>query len=156
MTTARLVMAVAMLTVVLGCSSGGSSGGEAAGSCAGVVTHENRDYLPTQDEDFTVGERLGTARIPECDDTPNDPEAAIPDGTTNAYSSRAGTPPRPSPSVTRPPRRGSWRSAEHTPKRDRTDPPALRSRFLVLPRGPRGSPVTPVDPPGYRPPSRYP
>ncbi|MFG2464348.1 DUF6281 family protein [Streptomyces canus] len=81
MTTARLVMAVAMLTVVLGCSSGGG----AAASCAGVVTFENRDYLPTQDEDFTVGERLGTARIPECDDTPNHPEVAIPDGTTNAY-----------------------------------------------------------------------
>ncbi|MFF7546034.1 DUF6281 family protein [Streptomyces canus] len=85
MTTARLVMTVAMLTVVLGCSSGDPSGGGAAVSCAGVVTFENRDYLPTQDEDFTVGERLGTARIPECDDTPNDPEVAIPDGTTNAY-----------------------------------------------------------------------
>ena len=85
MTTARVVMAVAMLTVVLGCSSGGSSGGEAAASCAGVVTHENRDYLPTQDEDFTVGERLGTARIPGRDDTPNDPDLAIPEVTTNAY-----------------------------------------------------------------------
>ena len=81
MTTARLVMTVAMLAVVLGCSSGG----EAADSCAGVVTHENRDYLPTQDEGFTVGERLGTARIAECDDTPNDPDVAIPEGTTNAY-----------------------------------------------------------------------
>lgn len=81
MTTARLVMTVAMLTVVLGCSSGG----EVAGSCAGVVRYENRDYLPTQDEDFTVGERLGTARIPECDDTPDDPEVALPEGTANAY-----------------------------------------------------------------------
>ncbi|MCX4857445.1 DUF6281 family protein [Streptomyces canus] len=81
MTTARLVMTVAMPAVVLGCSSGG----EAAASCAGVVTYENRDYLPTQDEDFTVGERLGTARIPECDDTPNDPDVAVPEGTTTAY-----------------------------------------------------------------------
>ncbi|MFF0090772.1 DUF6281 family protein [Streptomyces canus] len=85
MTTARLVMTVAMLAVVVGCSSGDPSGGEAAASCAGVVTHENRDYLPSQDEDFTVGERLGTARIPECDDTPNDPDVAIPEDTTNAY-----------------------------------------------------------------------
>ncbi|MET9787100.1 DUF6281 family protein [Streptomyces canus] len=85
MTTARLVMTVAMLAVVLGCSPGGDSGGEAAASCAGVVTYENRDYLPTQDEDFTVGERLGTARIAECDDTPNDPDVAIPEGTTDAY-----------------------------------------------------------------------
>ncbi|MGK3937404.1 DUF6281 family protein [Streptomyces caeruleatus] len=81
MTTARLVMAVAMLTVVLGCSSGG----EVAGSCAGVVTYEDRDYLPTRDEDFTVGERLGIARVPECDDTPNDPGAALAEGTANAY-----------------------------------------------------------------------
>lgn len=85
MTTARLVMTVATPAVVLGCSSGGSSGGEAAVSCAGVVTHEKRDYLPAQDEDFTVGERLGTARILECDDTPNDPGVAIPENTTNAY-----------------------------------------------------------------------
>ena len=55
-----------MLTVVLGCSSGG----EVEGSCAGVVTYGDRDCLPTRDEDFTVGERLGPARVPECDDTP--------------------------------------------------------------------------------------
>ena len=85
MTTARLVMTVAMLAVVLGCSSGDPSRGGAAVSCAAVVTFENRDYLPTRDEDFTVGERLGTARIAECDDTPNDPDVAIPEGTTNAY-----------------------------------------------------------------------
>ncbi|MFE3034694.1 DUF6281 family protein [Streptomyces canus] len=81
-TAARLVMTVAMLAVVVGCSSGG----ETAASCSGVVTYGNRDYLPAQDEDFTVGERLGTARIPECDDTPGEPEAAIPAGTTAAYA----------------------------------------------------------------------
>ncbi|MFF7642417.1 DUF6281 family protein [Streptomyces canus] len=82
MTTARLVMTVAMLAVVVGCSSGG----EVAASCAAVVTYGNREYLPAQDEDFTVGGRLGTARIPECDDTPGDPEVAIPEGTTAAYA----------------------------------------------------------------------
>lgn len=82
MTTARLFMTVAMLAVVAGCSSGG----EATASCAGVVRYENRDYLPAQDKDFTVGERLGTARIPECDDTPDDPEVAIPEGTTDAHA----------------------------------------------------------------------
>ncbi|MER7566191.1 DUF6281 family protein [Streptomyces sp. NPDC048523] len=86
MTTARLVMTVAILAVVAGSASGCSSGGEAASSCAGVVRYENRDYLPTGDEDFTVGVRLGTARIPECDDTPSDPEVAIPEGTTGAYA----------------------------------------------------------------------
>ncbi|MDH6516885.1 hypothetical protein M2163_006135 [Streptomyces sp. SAI-135] len=59
MPTARLVMTVATLMVVLGCSSGG----EAAGSCAGVVTYEDRDYLPT----------------------PGDDEVAVAEGTTGAY-----------------------------------------------------------------------
>ncbi|MDH6568167.1 hypothetical protein M2164_003339 [Streptomyces sp. SAI-208] len=81
MPTARLVMTVATLMVVLGCSSGG----EAAGSCAGVVTYEDRDYLPTPGENFTVGERLGTARVQECDDTPGDDEVAVAEGTTGAY-----------------------------------------------------------------------
>ena len=82
MTTARLVMTVAILAVVAGCSSGG----EVAASCSGVVTYGNRDYLPTPDEDFTVGERLGTVHIQECDDTPDDPEVAVPAATTDAYA----------------------------------------------------------------------
>ncbi|MGW0422882.1 DUF6281 family protein [Streptomyces sp. NPDC003015] len=128
-------MTVAMLAVVAGCSSGG----EAASSCAGVVRYENRDYLPTGDKDFTIGERLGTAHIPECDDTPNDPEVAIPEGTT---------PPRPSPSGTRPPGPGSWRSAEHTPKRDWTDPPALQSRSCASPVVPPTGTGPPAGTPG--------
>ncbi|WP_328780762.1 DUF6281 family protein [Streptomyces canus] len=86
MTTARLVMTVATPAVVVGCSSGGPSGGGAAVSCAGVVTFENRDYLPTQKTGFTVGQRLGTATIAECDDTPGDPGATIAEGTTGAYA----------------------------------------------------------------------
>ncbi|WP_406219411.1 DUF6281 family protein [Streptomyces canus] len=86
MTTARLVMTVAMLAVVVGCSSGDPSGGGAAVSCAGVVTFENRDYLPTQKTGFTVGQRLGTATIAECDDTPGAPGDTIAEGTTGAYA----------------------------------------------------------------------
>jgi len=78
----RLVMTLAVLTAALGCGSGG----EAAASCAGLVVYEDRDYLPTPDEEFTVGEPLGTASIPECDDTPNDDGVAVPADTTTAYT----------------------------------------------------------------------
>lgn len=77
-----LVMTVAALATAVGCASGG----EASASCAGLVTYENRDYLPTVDVDFTAGERLGTATVPECDDAPNDPGVTIPEGTTTAYA----------------------------------------------------------------------
>ncbi|MDQ0763492.1 DUF6281 family protein [Streptomyces canus] len=82
MTTALRILAVALLAAVAGCTSGG----EAASSCAGVVTFENRDYLPTEKTGFTVGERLGTATIAECDDTPGDPGVTIAEGTTGAYA----------------------------------------------------------------------
>lgn len=80
MTTARLVLTAA-LPAVVGCSPGG----EAAGSRAGMVTYGNHDCLPARNEDFTVGEHLGTARVAECDDTPDAPEVAVPEGTTDAY-----------------------------------------------------------------------
>jgi len=89
MTNARLVMTVAMLVAAVGCTVDGdatSSDGEAAPSCAGVVSFGNRRYLPSDRADFTVGERLGTATVPACDDTPGDDEAAVPEATTGAYA----------------------------------------------------------------------
>ena len=77
----RLIVTTVLLAAAVGCSDGGSS----AASCAGLVTFQNRDYLPTTNEDFTLGEKLGTAAVPECDDTPNDPDVAIPEGTITAY-----------------------------------------------------------------------
>jgi hypothetical protein len=89
MTNARLVMTVAMLVAAVGCTVDGdatSRDGEAATSCAGVVSFENRRYLPSDRADFTVGERLGTATVPACDDTPGDDEVAVPEATTGAYA----------------------------------------------------------------------
>lgn len=84
MTTVRLVMTVAMLMAAFGCAS--EPDGETAPSCAGVVAFGGRDYLPTGKADFTVGDRLGTATVVECDDTPGDQEVAVPQDTTGAYA----------------------------------------------------------------------
>ncbi|MET7690235.1 DUF6281 family protein [Streptomyces sp. NPDC005483] len=82
MTTALRFLAVTLFAAVAGCTSGG----ETASSCAGSVRYGNREYLPAQEVGFTVGERLGTAEILECDDTPSDPGATIREGTTGAYA----------------------------------------------------------------------
>lgn len=86
MTTARLVVTVAMLMAAMGCTSDGEEVGEAAPSCAGVVTFADRSYLPTDEAGFTVGEKLGTATIEGCDDTPGDRDVAVPQATTGAYA----------------------------------------------------------------------
>ncbi|MGN9759491.1 DUF6281 family protein [Streptomyces sp. SD31] len=85
----RLLMTALLLTAGVGCAG---SGGEAAASCSGLVTYDNRGYLPTTDTDFTVGERLGTATIVECDDTPNDPGVSIPEDRTGAYAVEGSDP----------------------------------------------------------------
>ncbi|MFF1725644.1 DUF6281 family protein [Streptomyces sviceus] len=88
MKTALRILTVALLATVAGCTPGGEadSSDEAAPSCAGVVTYENRTYLPAGEVGFTVGERLGTAETAECNDTPGEPEVAVPAGTTAAYA----------------------------------------------------------------------
>ncbi|MFC8346310.1 DUF6281 family protein [Streptomyces sp. NPDC057280] len=83
MTTIRcgaMLMTAAMLALA-GCTE--SDGGSA--SCAGLVTYDSRGYLPTAKSVFEVGERLGTATIEECDDTPDDSGDGIPESRTGAY-----------------------------------------------------------------------
>jgi hypothetical protein len=82
-TRGTLLVAAAALLAATGCANG--AGGEAAASCSGVVTFDSRDYLPTEKSVFTVGERLGTAMVGECDDTPNDSGDGIPESRTGAY-----------------------------------------------------------------------
>ncbi|MCX5331792.1 MULTISPECIES: DUF6281 family protein [unclassified Streptomyces] len=79
-TRGTLLVAAAALLAATGCT-----GGEAAASCSGLVTYDSRDYLPTEKSVFTVGERLGTATVGECDDTPNDAGDGIPESRTGAY-----------------------------------------------------------------------
>ncbi|MET7730881.1 DUF6281 family protein [Streptomyces sp. NPDC005402] len=85
MTNVRLVMAVAMLVAAVGCTAD-TADGEAASSCAGLVTFEDRRYLPSDKADFTAGEKLGTATIAACDDTPGDSGGSVLEDTTTAYA----------------------------------------------------------------------
>ncbi|MFJ5301507.1 DUF6281 family protein [Streptomyces sp. NPDC088350] len=78
----RLIVTTALLAAAVGCSDEGPS----AASCAYLVTYGDRSYLGAEDEDFAVGERLGTATVPECDDTPDDAEVAVPQGKITAYA----------------------------------------------------------------------
>lgn len=79
-TRGTLLVAAAALLAATGCA-----GGESSASCSGLVTYDSRDYLPTEKSVFTVGERLGTATVAECDDTPNDSGDGIPESGTGAY-----------------------------------------------------------------------
>ncbi|MDO0912230.1 DUF6281 family protein [Streptomyces sp. DT2A-34] len=78
----RLVMASLLIAAAVGCAG---SGGASEASCAYLVTYDSRTYLDVANVDFTVGEKLGTATIPECDDTPNTPGDTVPERTITAY-----------------------------------------------------------------------
>ncbi|MEU2786791.1 MULTISPECIES: DUF6281 family protein [Streptomyces] len=91
MRRAVLLVAVAALTAA-GCSGGGGGGEAGEASCSGLVTYDGRDYLPTAKSGFTVGERLGTATVAACEDTPNDPETGLPEATTGVYAVEGADP----------------------------------------------------------------
>ncbi|PPS91413.1 DUF6281 family protein [Streptomyces sp. MH60] len=78
-----VVMVVAALTTA--CTAQGG-GGEAEGSCAIAALYGGRTYTQVDNVDFTVGEALGPAEFPPCDDTPgHDDDAARPEPGT-AYA----------------------------------------------------------------------
>ncbi|MER6348937.1 DUF6281 family protein [Streptomyces sp. NPDC001595] len=76
---------VLMLPLTACTAVDGGGGGDAEALCAYLVRYEGRDYLGTADGGFEVGERIGTATVPSCDDTPNDGESGSPEETLNAY-----------------------------------------------------------------------
>lgn len=84
----RLLMAALLLSTAVGCTETGGAepGGAAEASCAYVVTYASRSYQDVANTDFTVGKKLGTATIPACDDTPNDPPDAIGEQRITAYA----------------------------------------------------------------------
>jgi len=82
----RVLVTATLVASALGCWVLDDGGGSSAASCAHEVTYEGRIYLGVGNVDFTVGDRLGTATIPECDDTPNDPGVSVPRGRTTAYA----------------------------------------------------------------------
>ncbi|MEU0073375.1 DUF6281 family protein [Streptomyces sp. NPDC006332] len=80
---------VAALLLASACTE---SSGTAEASCAFLVTYDNRTYAGIANVDFTVGGRLGTATVPSCDDTPNDPADSRPEGRITAYAVREADP----------------------------------------------------------------
>lgn len=68
--TTRVLLAAAMVTSAVACTSEGSNGGgEQAASCAYQVLYQDRTYRDIANVEFTAGEKLGSAAIPPCDDT---------------------------------------------------------------------------------------
>ncbi len=86
MRRAALLVTVAALAAAAGCTGASTEGVSGSASCSGLVRYDGRGYLPTEKSAFTVGERLGTATVAACDDTPDDSDAGIPESTTGAYA----------------------------------------------------------------------
>ncbi|MGX1887796.1 DUF6281 family protein [Streptomyces sp. NPDC055287] len=80
-----MLLAAATATLSVGCASSSSDNGDSASSCAFLVEYEKRRYVGTDNTDISVGEELGAATRPPCDDTPNDDS----DGRTKASSTTA-------------------------------------------------------------------
>ncbi|MET7847279.1 DUF6281 family protein [Streptomyces avermitilis] len=81
--TVGMLLAAATFAVSVACtSSSDSDGGESASLCAFLVDYKNRTYSDVANVDFTVGDKLGPATLPPCDDTPNDDD----DGRTTPSS----------------------------------------------------------------------
>lgn len=64
------VLGAVLVAMSVACSSSADGDdGESAGSCAYLVEYRSRTYAGTEATDFTVGDRLGVATVPPCDDT---------------------------------------------------------------------------------------
>ncbi|WP_063785696.1 DUF6281 family protein [Streptomyces venezuelae] len=61
------LVAAASLVSLAACDTSSSARGEA--SCALQFTYNSRTYRDVANADFTVGQKLGTATKPPCDDT---------------------------------------------------------------------------------------
>ncbi|MFJ5266247.1 DUF6281 family protein [Streptomyces sp. NPDC088387] len=66
------LLVAAGVTVCVGCAAPDGGGGEASASCAALVEYGNSRYVGTEAKGFALGERLGAASLPPCDDTPGD------------------------------------------------------------------------------------
>ncbi|MFJ3666003.1 DUF6281 family protein [Streptomyces sp. NPDC090106] len=89
-TRGALLATALLLTAATGCTENTGSA-----SCAGLVTYDGRDYLPSGEEiGLTVGEKLGSATVEACDDTPGDPGDALPKSRTGAYAVEGADPAR--------------------------------------------------------------
>ncbi|ARF72148.1 hypothetical protein B7C62_07585 [Kitasatospora albolonga] len=85
-----LLTAAAAITVS-GCTV--SSGGEGEAVCAFEVSYEGRSYRDVANVDFTVTDKLGTAKLPPCNDTGGDEEAEAEETEEAAAYGVRGLPP---------------------------------------------------------------
>ncbi|MFF4830619.1 DUF6281 family protein [Streptomyces sp. NPDC001315] len=67
--SAWALLAAVVVTTSAACTSPGS--GESESSCAALVDYRNHRYVGAAAGEFTIGDELGAATIPPCDDTPN-------------------------------------------------------------------------------------
>lgn len=67
-----------------GCGSSGSEEGEGSASCAYEVVYEGRTYGDVANVRFEVGQKLGTATLPACDDTNDGAEESPTESTAYA------------------------------------------------------------------------
>ncbi|WP_079148928.1 DUF6281 family protein [Streptomyces agglomeratus] len=82
-----ILLAAAITTFSVGCASSSGDGGDSASSCAFLVEYDKHRYIGTDNTNISVGDELGTATRPACDDTPNDNS----DDETTASSTTAYT-----------------------------------------------------------------
>ncbi|MFB7248282.1 hypothetical protein CW362_19385 [Streptomyces populi] len=87
--SAWALLTVVLVTTSVACTASGTSDddGDSASSCAYRVEYENRTYTGAEAKGFAPGDKLGTATLPACDDTPDDDNdgQATPTSTT-AYA----------------------------------------------------------------------
>ncbi|GAA5005035.1 DUF6281 family protein [Streptomyces siamensis] len=77
--------AVVLAALCVACtSSGGDDDVQGASSCAALVEYQDRTYTGAEVGDFKVGDALGAATLPPCNDT-GDLDHATPTPTT-AYA----------------------------------------------------------------------
>ncbi|MEV5437819.1 DUF6281 family protein [Streptomyces sp. NPDC052682] len=74
------------------CTSAPDDGGQAAPSCAYVVEYDSRRYLGHGETGLPVGEPLGRATRPACDDTPGDGDDGEGPTLTTAFALRGVDP----------------------------------------------------------------
>jgi len=80
-----MALAAATMVTVVACGAGSSSDREASGSCAYQILYQDRTYQDVANVEFTVGEKLGDATQPSCDDTGGQDEVEEPGTTETAY-----------------------------------------------------------------------
>ncbi|MFI8193035.1 DUF6281 family protein [Streptomyces sp. NPDC085946] len=73
-TALAVLPAVIAAAVTAGCAEPAGETAGSAPSCAYVVEYDGRRYLGRDGTGLPVGEPLGSAVRPACDDTPNDPD----------------------------------------------------------------------------------